>query len=167
MPIIVRDPFLGLAARGRIVGEMVLNLDLAPSLLDYAGLPIPKEMQGLNWRPLLTGKKVPWRQTWFYEYFTEIQKETNVPDITSVRTADAKLINYPGCKEWTELFDLKAAPYEINNLIDDPAASDLKAKMLAEHDRLAKEIDFHVPPFADRPPNWGKPGSLAGDLSNP
>lgn len=167
VPFIVRDPFLGSAARGRTVDEMVLNLDLAPSLLDYAGLPIPKEMQGLSWRPLLTGKNVPWRQSWFYEYFTENQKETNVPDITAVRTADAKLIKYPGHRAWTELFDLKADPYEINNLIDDPAAAELKAKMLAEHDRLAKEIDFHVPDFVDRPPNWGQPGSLSGDLSNP
>jgi arylsulfatase A-like enzyme len=167
VPFIVRDPFLGPEARGRTADEMVLNLDLAPSLLVYAGLPVPEEMQGVNWRPLLTGKNVPWRQSWFYEYFAENQKDTNVPDITAVRTADAKLIRYPGHRAWTELFDLKADPYEIRNLIDDPAAADLKAKMLAEHERLAREIDFHVPKFVDRPKNWGKPGSLAGDLSNP
>ncbi len=167
VPFIVRDPTLGPDARGRTVDEMVLNLDLAPTLLDYAGLHIPKEMQGRSWRPLLTGKNVPWRQSWFYEYFAENQKDTNVPDITAMRTANAKLIKYPGHRAWTELFDLKADPYEINNLIDDPAAAALKSKMLAEHDRLAKEIGFHVPDFVDRPPNWGKPGSLSGDLSNP
>jgi arylsulfatase A-like enzyme len=97
----------------------------------------------------------------------EDQKGTRVPDITAVRTADAKLIKYPGHKQWTELFDLKADPYEIRNLINDPAAAKLKAKMLAEHDRLSKELGFRVPPFVSRPPNWGKPGSLAGDLSDP
>ena len=72
-----------------------------------------------------------------------------------------------GATEPPRLFDLKADPYEINNLIDDPAAAQLKAKMLAEHARLSKGIGFHVPDFVDRPPNWGKPGSLAGDLSKP
>ena len=124
-------------------------------------------MQGQSWRPLLTGETVPWRQSWFYEYFTENQKGTRVPDITAVRTADAKLIKYPGHAAWTELFDLKTDPYEIHNLINDPAAAPLKAKMLAEHDRLSKAVDFHVPEFVDRPPNWGKPGSLAGDLATP
>jgi hypothetical protein len=39
--------------------------------------------------------------------------------------------------------------------------------MLAEHDRLSKEVGYRVPPFVNRPPNWGKPGSLAGDHSEP
>ena len=90
-----------------------------------------------------------------------------MPDITAVRTAAAKLIQYPGHKAWTELFDLKADPYEIHNRIDDPAAAPLKAEMLAEHDRLSKEAGYQVPDFVDRPRNWGKPGSLAGDLSKP
>jgi arylsulfatase A-like enzyme len=167
VPFLVRAPFLGPAARGRTVDEMVLNLDLAQTLLDFAGVKAPKEMQGQSWRPLLTDNNVSWRKSWFYEYFAENQKDTNVPDITAVRTADAKLIKYPGFRAYTELFDLKADPYEINNLINDPAAAELKAKMLAEHDRLAKEIGFHVPDFVDRPPNWGEPGSLSGDLSNP
>ena len=167
VPFIVRYPALGDKARGRIVDEVVLNLDLAPSLLDFAGVPVPKEMQGRSWRTLLTGSDPSWRKSWFYQYFAEDQKGSNVPDITAVRTADAKLIQYPGHKAWTELFDLKADPYEIHNLIDDPAAAPLKAKMLAEHDRLSKELGYRVPDFVDRPRNWGKPGSLAGDLSKP
>ena len=167
VPFIVRYPALGETARGRIVDEVVLNLDLAPSLLDFAGLQTPKEMQGRSWRTLLTGNDPSWRKSWFYEYFAEDQKGTNVPDITAVRTADAKLIQYPGHKAWTELFDLKADPFEIHNLIDDPAAAPLKAKMLAEHDRLSKEVSYRVPDFVDRPRNWGTPGSLAGDRSKP
>lgn len=163
VPFIVRDPTLGESARGRVVDEMVLNLDLAPSLLDYAGLQAPPAMQGESWRPLLKGGNVKWRQSWFYEYFAENQQGSRVPDITAVRTATAKLIKYPGHKAWTELFDLTADPYEMKNLIDDPAAASLKAKMLAEHDRLAKQFGYRVPDFVDRPPGWGKPGSLAGD----
>lgn len=167
VPFLVRYPALGATARGRVVDEMVLNLDLAPSLLDFAGVKAPKEMQGQSWRTLLSGNDPSWRQSWFYEYFTENQKGTCVPDITAVRTADAKLVKYPGFPAWTELFDLKADPYEIQNRINDPAAAPLKAKLLAEHDRLSKEVGYQVPKFVDRPPHWGKPGSLAGDLSNP
>lgn len=167
VPFLVRCPALGDKTRGRIVDEMVLNLDLAPSLLDFAGVSAPKEMQGRSWRRLLTGEDPSWRKSWFYEYFTEDQKGTNVPDITAVRTADAKLIKYPGHRAWTELFDLKADPYEVKNLINDPSAASLKEQMLAEHDRLAKELGFRVPDFVSRPPNWGKPGSLAGELAPP
>jgi arylsulfatase A-like enzyme len=112
---------------------------------------------------LLKGGNVKWRQSWFYEYFAENQQGSRVPDITAVRTATAKLIKYPGHKAWTELYDLTADPYEMKNLIDDPAAASLKAKMFAEHDRLAKQFGYRVPDFVDRPPGWGKPGSLAGD----
>ena len=167
VPFIVRYPVLGDKARGRIVDDVVLNLDLAPSLLDFASVQAPKQMQGRSWRTLLTGDDPSWRQSWFYEYFAEDQKGTNVPDITAVRTAGAKLIQYPGHKAWSELFDLKADPYEIHNLIDDPAAAPLKAKMLTEHDRLAKEVSYQVPNFVDRPRNWGKPGSQAGDEVKP
>jgi arylsulfatase A-like enzyme len=167
VPLLVRYPALGPEAQDRIVDEMVLNLDLAPTLLDFAGLTAPEAMQGRSWRSLLTGQTVPWRQSWFYEYFVENQKNTRVPDMTAVRTVDAKLIKYPGHETWTELFDLKNDPYETKNLVDDPAAAPLKARMLAEHDRLAREVGFRVPPFVDRPPDWGQPGSLAGDISPP
>jgi arylsulfatase A-like enzyme len=65
--------------------------------------------------------------------------------------ADAKLIKYPGHDEWTEVFDLKADPYETRNLAADPAYADLRKKLEAEYDKQAKAIDFKVPTFADQP----------------
>jgi len=167
VPFLVRYPALGTAARGRAADEMVLNLDLAQSLLDFASVTAPKDMQGQSWRPLLTGTLASWRQSWFYQYFAENQKGTRIPDITAVRTTDAKLIRYRGHQAWNELFDLKSDPYEMNNLYNDPAHVSLKEKLQAEHDRLAKEIGYRVPDFVDRPPNWREPGGLAGDLANP
>ncbi len=158
VPLLVRDPSLSAGARGRAVNEMVLNLDLAQTLLDYAGVPAPKEMQGRSWRPLLAGGRILWRQSWFYEYFAENQKNSRVPDITAVRTISAKLIKYPGHDDWTELFDLKSDPYEMSNLFKDPNYATLRAKMEAEHDRLASEVGYRVPEYVDRPPWWGKPG---------
>jgi len=158
VPLFVRDPSLGAKARGRAVNEMVLNLDLAQTLLDFAGVPAPKEMQGRSWRSLLTGERIRWRQSWFYEYFAENQRNSRVPDITAVRTFDAKLIQYPGHDDWTELFDLMSDPYEMVNRFKDPNYVTLRAKMEAEHDRLAGEVGYRVPDYVDRPPWWGKPG---------
>jgi arylsulfatase A-like enzyme len=166
VPLLVRYPALGSAARGRVADEMVLNLDLAQTLLDFAGVPAPKEMQGRSWRPLLTSPGKDWRQAWFYEYFAENQKNSRVPDITAIRTANAKLIRYPDHPEWTELFDLKADPYELNNLYRDPAHQALRTELEAGHQRLLGEVGYRVPAYTDRPAWWGKPGGPDGQPEN-
>jgi arylsulfatase A-like enzyme len=130
---------------------MVLNIDLAPTLLDLAGVAAPKAMQGASWKPLLAGQPAPaWRQSFFAEYFLEAGY-SQIPTVYAVRTPTAKLIKYPGHEEWTELFDLAKDPYEINNLVKDPASKDLLAKMSAEFERAAKAVDFRVPSYADNP----------------
>lgn len=158
IPFLVRYPALGDVARGRVVDEMVLNLDLAQTFLDFAGVPAPKDMQGRSWRPLLEGRTVDWRQSWFYEYFAEAQRGSRIPDITAVRTTSAKLIKYPGHDEWTELFDLKSDPYETKNLFSEPGHAALRGRMEGEHERLMKEVGYRVPDFTDRPEWWGEPG---------
>ena len=163
IPFLVRYPALGAAARGRSVDEMVLNLDFAPTLLDFAGVPVPKEMQGRSWRPLLSGERVAWRDDWFDEYFAEKQQGSKVPDITAARTTDAKLIKYPGHDDWTELFDLRADPHEMRNLFSDPAHAALRTRLEAAHERLVRETGYRVPDFVDRPNWWGKPGGADGE----
>ncbi len=150
IPLLVRAPMLGEAARGKVVDQMVLNLDLAPTLLDLAGVKIPEVMQGRSWRPLLVGDgagAANWRTAFFYEYFFE--QRFNIPTVLAVRTDSAKLIKYPGHDDWTELFDLAADPYETKNLVADPAAKDLLAKMQAEFDNQAAAVGFKIPEFAD------------------
>jgi len=153
IPLLARYPKA--IVKGLVRDEMVLNLDLAPTILDFAGLPIPSQMQGQSWRPLAEGKQVPWRKAWLYEYFAEKQRNSRVPDIVAVRTESAKLITYPGHDDWTELFDLKNDPYETRNLYRDPAAATLRAAMEAELERLKKDVDYRVPDYVDRPDWWG------------
>ncbi len=147
-----------LAGKGRLIDQMALNIDLAPTLLDFAGVAVPKEMHGRSWKPLLVGAThasplqshdTDWRRAFFYCYFYE--RGFNTPLVTAVRTDTAKLIKYPGHDEWTELFDLKADPYELKNLARDAAHKELLAQMQAEYDRQAKLIAFQVPSFADQP----------------
>jgi hypothetical protein len=146
---------------------MVLNLDLAQTLLDFAGVTAPKEMQGRSWRPLLKGPVADWRKSWFYEYFAENQKNSRVPDITAVRTDDAKLILYPGHDEWSELFDLKADPFEMRNLFKDPSNAALRDRLMSAHGLLLKEVGYRVPDYVDRPPWWGLPGGPDALLQKP
>jgi len=138
IPFLVRYPRL--FGKGRVVDEMVFNIDLAPTLLDLAGVPVPKEMQGASWKDLAAGHKpANWRQSIFLEYYKELG---DAPTMFGVRTATHKLIQYPGHPEWTEAFDLAADPYEIKNLASDPA---LKTKLQAELDSLVKAVNYPIP----------------------
>ena len=151
IPLLVRWPKLGEQARGKLVDQLALNIDLAPTLLDLAGVKVPAEMQGRSWRPLLEGQTpADWRKAFFYEYFFE--RNFSIPTVLAVRTETAKLIKYPGHEEWTELFDLAADPYETKNLATDPAAKERLAEMQAEFDRQAKAVDYRIPDDADPVP---------------
>jgi arylsulfatase A-like enzyme len=148
IPFIVRYPKM-ISKGGQTRDEMVLNLDVAPTFLDLAGIAVPKEMQGMSMKPLLDGSAKDWRHSWFYEYFFE--RGFAQPTTLAVRTDTAKLIKYPGHDEWTELFDLKADPYEMKNLYNDPKAAELRKMMEAEYDARQKAVGFVVPSFADKP----------------
>ncbi|MCE2862236.1 MAG: hypothetical protein RIR76_3569 [Verrucomicrobiota bacterium] len=136
--------------RGRVVDEMVLNLDLAPSWLDLAGLPSNPGMQGRSWRPLAEARPVAWRSAFLAQYFRENAFPTT-PTTVAVRTPTAKLIRYPGHDEWTELFNLADDPYETRNLARDPAHAGLFARMNADFDRETKAVGYLIPDYADKP----------------
>lgn len=140
IPLIVRCPRL--APKGGLIDRMVLNIDLAPTLVDLAGLAVPAEMQGRSWRPLLSGVEANWRRSWYYEYFLE--KGFASPHVQAVRTEAAKLIRYPGHPEWTEMFDLAADPYETRNLYRDERRSALRRELEAEFERLQKQVQGPV-----------------------
>ena len=152
VPMLVRYPRL--VAKGSTDDHMVLNVDPAATFLDLAGLPVPAAMQGRSWKPLLEGQAdVPWRDSFFYCYFFERGYAT--PTTTAVRTPSAKLIKYPGHEDWTEVFDLKADPYETQNLAADPAHAELRKALEAEYERQSQVIGFRIPEFADVPPADG------------
>ena len=138
IPFLVRYPRL--FSKGKTVDEMVLNIDLAPTLLDLAGVPIPKETQGVSWKELAMGRKpAKWRNSFFAEYYKELG---NVPTCYAIRTSTHKLVKYPGRPEWTEVFDLAADPYEIKNLASE---AKLSQRLEAELGKLISEIGYKVP----------------------
>ena len=149
IPLLLRYPRLG--TKGVVVDDPVLNIDLAPTLIDFAGLRVPEQMQGQSWRPLLErkggGRPTGWRSAFFYEYFFE--HGYAVPTLYAVRTDSAKLIKYKDHEEWTELFDLSNDPYELKNLRRESAAAGLVAKLDAEYERQKQTAAFVFPTGAD------------------
>ena len=106
---------------------MALGSDLAPTLLEIAGAPAPKDMHGRSLVPLLRGDKAPWRDAFLIEHFSDkvFPRMANM-GYQAVRTERWKYIHYAALVGMDELYDLRADPFEMKNLITDPAAqSDL------------------------------------------
>jgi arylsulfatase A-like enzyme len=118
IPLIIRDPRPGAGGRGRRVEQMALNIDLAPTMLDFAGVPIPDRMQGKSLVPTVGGSDQPLRDDWYYEHFYE--HHGNIRPTEGVRTRKWKYVRFP--KEnpvYEQLFDLSNDPYELSDLARD------------------------------------------------
>ena len=113
--------------------HMVLNVDVAPTLLELAGVPVPLGLHGRSLMPLLAGTEVPWRDAFLYEYF-EYPAGHCAKKHRGVRTTRWKLVHFFEQPEEWELYDLASDPHETRNL----AASRAHAKTLSDlKDRLA------------------------------
>ncbi len=138
VPLVIHDPRVPDAARGRSRGEMVLNLDIAPTLLSLAGVAAPERMQGMDLAPLTRGESPPWREEWFYEH---LFPHPGIPKSEGVRTEHHAYWRYLEAEadaEW--LFDLAADPHETRNRIADPACAGLAEDLRARARRLAEEL---------------------------
>lgn len=122
IPLLVRYPKL--VKPGTLIDAVVLNIDLAPTLLELGGVKEPDVMQGRSWVALLRGEKPgDWRDTFYYESFKDPAYPKVTLDLEAVRSPDTKLIQYPAHDEWTELYKLDSDPYEQKNLARDSAAA--------------------------------------------
>ena len=90
-----------------MVDEPVLNIDLAQTLIDYAGAPAPKEMQGRSWRPLLERTGSARSKDGAIVSSTNIfmSEISSYKQSFAVRAETSKLVLYPGHSEWTEAFN--------------------------------------------------------------
>jgi arylsulfatase A-like enzyme len=125
-PLLVRYP-AGIEA-GQSVSEMVQNIDYAPTLLDFAGVAVPSDMQGLSLKGLLTGAVQDLgREQLYYHYYEGIEKTHNVARQYGVRTRNHKLIRFKdvGMDHW-EMYDLQKDSGEMQNIYDDPAYKDIR-----------------------------------------
>jgi arylsulfatase A-like enzyme len=137
MPLLVRYPKE--IKPGSVSDDIVLNLDFGPTFLDYAGVPVPEDMQGESMRQVLAGKTpANWRTSMYYHYY-EYPAVHSVKRHYGVRTKRYKLIHfYYDIDEW-ELYDLQKDPKEMKNVLNDPAYANIVTELKAELKRLRKK----------------------------
>ncbi len=124
-PLIVKWP--GVTKKKVTTNSMVQNLDYAETILDMAGLPIPSDMQGKSFAPLLKGKQKGSGHNALYYHFYENQ-EHKVAKHIGVRTDRYKLIYFYENNDW-ELYDLEKDKSEMKNLYGNPAYSNVQVMM--------------------------------------
>jgi arylsulfatase A-like enzyme len=135
-PLILYDPRLTSARRGIIDSSLVLNLDVAPTILDLAGLSVPREIQGRSLVPFLDGSRVNSRKEILTEHLWDNPK---IPRTEAVRTKQWKYIRYPQHPEFEELYDLENDPVEKNNLVFDKQYSEIQVELNKICDQLIQK----------------------------
>jgi len=115
-PLMIRYPK---EIKGNLqTGLLTQNLDIAPTLLDVAGISIPDDMQGKSLREIWQNSDTQWRDAIYYHYY---EKGFGATPHYGVRTNNYKLIHFYDVVDSWEFYDLEADPYEMNNLYNDPA----------------------------------------------
>jgi arylsulfatase A-like enzyme len=115
---------------GQQLNDFVMNLDIAPTFLDYAGISIPTDMQGVSMRSILADTKVPdWRDKVYYHYY---EKSYGLTAHYGILTKRYKLIHFYDPIDVWELYDLQNDPNEMHNIYQNPENSSLIASLKAQ-----------------------------------
>lgn len=138
-PMVMRYP--GLVKPGTVSDRFVMNLDIAPTVLDAAGLSIPKEVQGSSMLPVLKNKNEKGREVLYYHYYEN--GEHAVSPHFGIRTRRYKLIRFYKRVEGWELYDLKKDPHEMDNKYGKKGYETVTAD-------LYKELNRQINKFEDK-----------------
>ncbi|MFC1562643.1 sulfatase [candidate division KSB1 bacterium] len=148
VPLLLRCPKI--FKRGTKVRQMVANIDIAPSILDIAGITPPENMDGNSFFKLARGESIKWRKTLLYEYFWE-RNYPQTPTIHAIRTDRYKYIRYHGIWDMDELYDTQNDPEETINLINNPAFQKIAEELHTGLFELLKQSNGQsIPILQDR-----------------
>ena len=119
----IRVPMLayapGFIKKGSVTESLIRNIDIAPTILDIAGIPTPDRMDGHSFLPVLAGGEPEGSNEFLYEYYWEYAFP-HTPTVFALRGDRYKYIFYQGVWDLQELYDLKLDPKEQHNLIFEP-----------------------------------------------
>jgi arylsulfatase A-like enzyme len=134
MPLIVHWPE-GIDA-GLVSEQLVQNLDLAPTILELAGIGVPDYMQGRSMVPLLMGEQPgDWRDAVYYHYFEGPPRVHRVARHYGIRTDRYTLVHFPDHGEW-ELFDLEMDPNQIQSVYGESEYAEIQQDLKNKIDEL-------------------------------
>jgi len=138
VPLIVYDPRASKKRRGKVRSEMALNVDLAATMLDYAGVKAPKHYQGRSMTPLVRGRKVRgWREDFFCEHLMNHKAIPKWEGIRGRRYVYARYFEQEPAYEF--LHDLEKDPDQLENFASDAKFGKILAKMRKRCDELRDE----------------------------
>lgn len=132
-PLVMRYP--GKVKAGTVSDRFVMNLDIAPTLLEAAGVPVPKDIQGTSMLPALKNKANKGREVLYYHYYEN--GEHAVSPHFGIRTKRYKLIRFYKRVEGWELYDLQKDPKEMDNKY---GKKGYEAITVGLHKELVREI---------------------------
>jgi N-acetylglucosamine-6-sulfatase len=138
VPMLAWSP--GFIEPGSRTDLMVLNVDIAPTLLDLAGIETPERMDGTSFLPILRGETLDWREEFVYQYYWEYNFP-HTPTVYALRGPRYKYMFFHGIWDRNEFYDLEADPQEQHNLVDSPAHQELKNQMKERLFDLLEERD--------------------------
>jgi len=140
VPMIARYPRL--IPAGQRCDSFVINVDLAPTILDFCGVKPPGPMQGRSWRPLVTGqaKNTRWREVFHYEMYAPRGADPANPTVKALRTDRHKLILNVNPREIDELYDLRSDPQEMRNLAREKGNRDLVQQLTRQMLAVMREL---------------------------
>ena len=138
MPLLMRYPKE--IKPGTTSDHIVLNLDFASTLLDYAGVAIPSDIQGQSFRPIAQGQAPGnWRRAMYYHFY---EKAYRIGPHEGIRTQRYKLIHFLYGDEGWELYDLEEDPHEMDNLYGHPENQQLVRQLKKRMETLKKGYDL-------------------------
>ena len=153
VPLLIRCPEL--FEGGKTLNAMIQNVDIAPTVLECAGVKKPDYMVGESFIRVLQGDTKNWRDRIFYEYYWEYDFPMT-PTVYGVRTDKYKYIRYQGIWDSNELYDLENDPDEMYNLIDEPEYQELAEKLANEiYDWLESTNGMQIPVKRTVKYRWG------------
>jgi N-acetylglucosamine-6-sulfatase len=125
---------------GTRIERMAVAIDIAPTMIALAGGKPGPHIQGRSLVPLMKGRAGKWRESFLMEYYNEAAWPWIVGmSYKAVRTEQAKLIHWVHKDGVDELYDLAKDPYELTNVIADPAYRDVGAKLRKELRKLVAD----------------------------
>jgi len=155
IPIIARYPALVPADKPKVITQMALTIDIAPSVLEIAGAPALKDIHGRSWASLVkSGTDPEWRTGFLYACNYEKQFPYT-PNVRAIRTDEWLYAHYPHGdgkpdRHKAELYNIPSDPQQMKNLIDNSKYEDKITELKTELSRLMKETG--ITPATDKMP---------------